>query len=136
MGRSYLFECPKCGYRAAISGRADRGFSFCVQTILCRECRALYDAVTRLKVADEPGFRANPGFQKLRSRRRISDNPPAFESVLNRLAAESQRSRWIHFKIHCPVSSTHKVQLWNEPGKCPRCGIYLEKSALPFRLWD
>ena len=33
------------------SGRADRGLSFFVQTILCRDCRELYDAVTRLRVA-------------------------------------------------------------------------------------
>jgi hypothetical protein len=30
MGRSYWFECPKCGYRAKVSGRADRGLSFFV----------------------------------------------------------------------------------------------------------
>ena len=55
MGRSYWFECPKCGYRARVSGRADQGLSFVVQTILCCDCRELYDAVTRLKVPDEWG---------------------------------------------------------------------------------
>jgi hypothetical protein len=52
MGRSYWFECPKCGYRAKVSGRADRGLTLFVQTILCSDCRQLYDAVTRLRVAD------------------------------------------------------------------------------------
>ena len=55
MGRSYWFECPKCGYRAKVSGRADQGLTFFVQTILCCDCRELYDAVTRLKVPDEWG---------------------------------------------------------------------------------
>ena len=53
MGRSYWFECAKCGYRAKVSGRADRGITFFVHTILCRDCRELYDAVTRLRLADE-----------------------------------------------------------------------------------
>ena len=61
MGRSYWFECPKCGYRAKVSGRADRGLSFFVQTILCRDCRELYDAVTRLRVPDESGGWGNFG---------------------------------------------------------------------------
>src|SRR5512143_103451 len=87
MGRSYWFECSKCGYRVKVSGRADRGVSFCVQTILCRECNELYDAVTRLKVADEPGWLGGisglhrTGFRKARP---IISVPPAFQSALNR----------------------------------------------------
>ena len=56
MGRSYWFECVKCGYRAKVSGRADRGLNFFVQTILCRDCRELYDAITRVKIPDEFGL--------------------------------------------------------------------------------
>ena len=59
MGRSYCFECPTCGYRAKVSGRADRGLTFFVQTILCLDCRQLYDAVTRLRVPDEVGGMGN-----------------------------------------------------------------------------
>jgi hypothetical protein len=51
MGRTYLFECPKCEYSARVSGREDRGFTVCVQTIVCRDCRRLYDAVVRLRVS-------------------------------------------------------------------------------------
>ncbi len=71
MGRSYWFECPKCGYRAQVSGRSDRGFTFCVQTVACRDCRELFDAVTavrwgaqlkKLSLAQKNGARpANPG---------------------------------------------------------------------------
>jgi hypothetical protein len=38
--------------------------------------------------------------------------------------------------LHCPVSKNHSVHAWNDPGKCPRCGAFLEKSSLPYRLWD
>ena len=50
MGRSYWFECARCGYRAKVSGREDRGRTFFVQTEFCRDCRELYDAVSRALV--------------------------------------------------------------------------------------
>ena len=140
MGRSYWFECPKCGYRAKVSGRADRGLSFFVQTILCRECRDLYDAVTRLMVADELGGLGNVGRllnPKLLNTRPILTAPPTFQSALNRLPlAGVKRFQWLPFNIQCPVSAAHRVRRWNDPDRCPKCGIFLEKSALPFRLWD
>jgi hypothetical protein len=140
MGRSYWFECPKCGYRAKVSGRADRGLSFVVQTILCCDCRELYDAVTRLKVPDEWGglgiFGGLRQARFSRAHRRITA-PPAFQAVLNRLPLTgAKRFHWLPFKIQCPVSAIHRVRNWNDPDRCPKCGIYLEKSALPYRLWD
>jgi hypothetical protein len=114
MGRSYWFECPKCSYRAKVSGRADRGLSFFVQTILCRDCRELYDAVTRLKVPDELDGWGNAG-------------------GLRRAGFLKARPR---INLQCPVSAIHRVRSWNDPDRCPKCGVYLEKSALPYRLWD
>ena len=134
MGRTYLFECPKCEFKAKVSGRADQGFNFSVQTILCRDCKKLYDAVVRLKILNEPAKLFPARIGKLQ---KIPDTPPTFESVLNRLPLPgAKRFRWIQFKIRCPLSTVHKVQAWNDPGRCPRCGIYLEKNALPFRLWE
>jgi hypothetical protein len=43
---------------------------------------------------------------------------------------------WRKFKLACPVEPKHFVEAWNDPGRCPRCGNFLEKSGLPFRLWD
>ena len=140
MGRSYWFECPKCGYRAKVSGRADQGLSFVVQTILCCDCRELYDAVTRLKVPNELGGLGTFGGWRMarwpKTRPRIA-TPPAFQAVLNRLPPKgAKRLKWLPFEIQCPVSAFHRVRSWNDPDRCPKCGIYLEKSALPFRLWD
>jgi rRNA maturation protein Nop10 len=137
MGRSYLFECPKCGYRAKVSGGADRGFGFFVQTILCRDCNALHDAVIRVRISGEPA--AKPGFAFPRSRlgKPTPTDPPTFDSVLNRLKTPAARPfRWMRFPLRCPVSAAHKIRAWNEPDKCPRCGTHLEKSALPFRIWE
>lgn len=140
MGRSYWFECPKCGYRAKVSGRADQGLGFFVQTILCRDCRELHDAVTRLRVSDELSGWGN--FRRLRQEKLpgalpARTTPPSFQAVLNRLPPTGVKHlKWLAFKLQCPVSAIHRVRSWNDPDHCPRCGIFLEKSALPYRLWD
>jgi hypothetical protein len=129
MGRSYWFECPKCGYRAIVSGHVDQGLSFSVQTILCRECKELYDAVTRLKVPVESGALHETKLPKARPK---ITAPPTFQSALNRLPlAGVKRSQWLPFKLQCPVSAAHRVRGWNDPDRCPKFGIFLEKSALP-----
>jgi hypothetical protein len=139
MGRSYWFECPRCGYRAKVSGGADRGLTFLVQTILCHDCRELYDAVTRLKVRDDSiKMWGLAGWRLARSGpQRSYGAPPSFQAMLSRLPQTGvKRFRWLPFKLQCPVSAIHQVRSWNDPDKCPRCGVFLEKSALPYRLWD
>jgi hypothetical protein len=142
MGRSYWFECAKCGYRAKVSGCADRGLHFFVQTIACRDCKELYDAVTRIQVPAEPrnGSLA-PAASLLRSGLlspfRSSSTAPSFQSIMNRLPYTGVRCfKWLQFKLQCPVSPNHRVQTWNEPAKCPRCGLFLEKNVLPYRIWE
>jgi len=143
MGRSYQYECPKCGYKARVSGRADDGLNFSVQTILCRDCKELHDAVVRLRVAEDLAARMRNSFRQFQrpaSSRpaRFSTKPaPKFEAALNRLRYNGIRNaQWITYRIGCPVSPYHRVRAWNEPDHCPRCGLYLERSALPFRIWD
>ncbi len=142
MGRSYWFECGKCGYRAKVSGRADQGLNFFVQTILCRDCKELFDAVTRVRVVEETEVlrQHRPSAWRLPKawrQARITSRPPSFQAVLNRLPLKgSQRFRWLQFKLQCPVSPFHRVQSWNAPDKCPKCGLYLEKNALPYRIWE
>jgi hypothetical protein len=122
MGRTYSFECPRCGYRAHVAGGTAEGGSFAVQTIACADCRALYDAVIR--------FKASP---------RQKENPPRtgpkFSTVLNRLPLRGAR-HWLKFKPACPLSPLHRIRLWKPPDKCPKCGAFLEPGALPYRLWD
>ena len=142
MGKTHWFECSKCGYRAKVSGGADRGVAFFVQTIHCRDCKELHDAVTRIKVPDESPiqFLNRPfGWRRPRplgapAHRNVA---PSFQSVLNRLPPTGiRRFKWVRFKPQCPVSIFHKVEPWTAPGKCPKCGVYLEQGALPYRIWD
>lgn len=112
-----------------------------MQTIACHDCKALYDMVTRLKVPDDdktqgllpPVFRRNKFFLFQRN----LSVPPDFETVLNRLPYRGVRHfKWLPFKLQCPLSAIHRVRAWNDPDKCPRCGIYMDRSALPFRIWE
>lgn len=137
MGRTYLFECCRCGYRAEVSGGADRGFRFAVRTVVCFECKELYDAVTELKVPTAPVLAR----WKLKTSRLDAAPAPAkaptFQTALNRLAFTGvNRFRWLRFKAACPASARHRIREWIQPGKCPKCGALLERNALPFRIWD
>ncbi|HEV2394191.1 MAG TPA: hypothetical protein VG146_17700 [Verrucomicrobiae bacterium] len=140
MGRSYWFECARCGYRAKVSGGSDRGADFFVQTIVCQDCRELYDAVIRLRIPDlqrGPAGGKKLGLQQsaILNRNRQPQKPPSFQGALNRLRHRGH-FKWAQFKPQCPVSPLHHIKSWNEPGKCPRCGLFLDKNALPYRLWD
>jgi len=136
MGRSYWFECPRCGYRAKVSGRADRGLNLFVQTIVCQDCKELYDAVTRIRVPDRNGDLRQSN-HKMRTLLDIQRRPPTFLAALNRLTlVGGEKLGWIQFAVQCPVASFHRVKPWTDPDKCPRCGIYLEKNVLPYRIWE
>jgi ribosomal protein S27AE len=139
MGRTYLFECGKCGYRATVAGGVERGPQLVVQTIHCLECRELHDAVIELKVPAAPAaklsrwklkptpFDSDPGDEK----------PPTFAAALHHLVVGRDQSfRWMKFKLACPVSPRHRLRVWQQPGKCPRCGIFLDGSGTPFKVWD
>lgn len=137
MGRTYLFECSKCGYRAKVSGGADSGLHFAIQTITCSDCKELHDAVTEMKVPIVPPTAR----WKLKNGRldavEIPVPTPKVQAMLNRLPPSgAKRFRWLKFKLACPVSPIHRVKEWQTPGKCPRCGAFLECNALPFRRWD
>jgi hypothetical protein len=135
MGKSYWFECSKCGYRAKVAGRADYGLHLAVQTILCQDCKELYDAVTQLRVLDS----SRPALHgcldtclEVKTKR-----APSFTWALNRLRyVGSKVSDWLRYPLQCPVAPAHKVRAWNDPDRCPRCGLHLDKAALAFRIWD
>jgi len=139
MGRTYLFECSRCEFRAKVSGRADKGFSLQVQTILCRDCKNLYDAVVRMKLPEIPARKINSGLRTSTLLRTQStpENTPIFQAALNRLMFPgAKRQRWVDFKLRCPAIPSHRVREWNDPDVCPKCGTPMEKHALPYRIWD
>jgi hypothetical protein len=136
VGKTFLFECPRCAYRAYVSGRTDRGLGVCVETIVCRDCKRLYDVVVRMRPPKEQEMSVpSPPSSQLRPVRSADKAPPA-NQALNRLQMGLSPTKWVEFKKRCPVSSLHRIQEWSDPEKCPQCGNYLERHGLPQRIWD
>jgi hypothetical protein len=138
MGRTYLFECAKCAYRVTVAGGCESGRQLAVQTIQCLDCRELHDAVTAVKL---PAPGSNLKHWKLKptpfAPGPSEETPPKFADALNFLAlGNSKRCRWMTYKLACPVSSRHRIRIWQQPGKCPKCGVFLEGSGTPFKVWD
>jgi hypothetical protein len=142
VGRTNHFECPHCQYRARVSGGADDGVNCVVQTIVCHDCRALFDVFTQIR-------RRNSGGKTDSKRRKqlFPENipiPPMMlvEDVCREFQGEPHPrisppvTYWEKMKPACPVSKLHRVEPWKDPGRCPRCGNFLEKSGYPFRIWD
>ena len=138
MGRTFLFQCPRCHYQAAVVGGADSGFNCFVQTIACRDCSSLYDVTTCLRLAESKTRRLRPLWRRtLASRAGAEDEPKTNIAWYNRLLfSATKNSQWVKVKLRCPVSKTHRIELWNEPGKCPRCRTHLERTLTPYRIWD
>ncbi len=124
VGKTYQFECLLCHYRAKICGGADSGIHCEVQTVMCRDCRELMDVFTKVRrrVAEKIKF---PAFFR-----------PEIPPVNLRGGAADGQLVWQMLKIACPVSAKHFVEVWNNPGRCPRCGNFMEKNGFPNRIWD
>ena len=147
MGRTFYLDCPYCQYRARVSGGADAGVNCVVQTIVCLDCRRLFDVFTRLRLRDGEEELV-PADAKTRSGRnllptavvippfRLVDNPWSVFAPGPRSSVPPKQRRWAEVKPVCPVAGFHRIKTWNSPGRCPRCGNYLEKSGFPYRLWD
>ena len=147
MGRTYHFDCPLCRYQACVSGGADTGLNCAVQTIVCLDCRQLFDVFTRLRRCADNGEPA-PANVPARSGRkllptgiiipplRLLENVWAIFAPARRASGPAKRWYWEDVKPVCPVARSHRIKIWNTPGRCPRCGNYLERNGFPWRRWD
>ena len=54
MGHTQQFTCPNCEYSADVAGGRTFGFSAVVETIVCHDCKELYDAVANEKAPNIP----------------------------------------------------------------------------------
>jgi hypothetical protein len=147
VGRTYHFDCPHCQYQARVAGGADAGVNCAVQTVVCLDCRRLFDVFTRLRLRDGEEEPSPTGARNGSSRSllptgvvippfRLVDNPWSVFAPGRRVSAPPKPRRWAEVKLVCPMAGFHRVKIWNTPGRCPRCGNYLERNGLPYRLWD
>lgn len=125
VGRTYHFECPYCHYRARVSGGTDTGIHCEVQTVVCRDCRELVDVFTCVRRPAEVPARKFPVFFR-----------PEIPPVILQDGINRQRLVWQKFRPACPLASKHIVECWSDPGRCPRCGNFMEKNGLPTQIWD
>ena len=119
MGRTYSFECEECGYVAKVAGGFAEGRDFAVQTIACLDCRELQDAVTSAVIPE--------GTNEL---------PPLTQLMRRMPWAGRRNTKREKFVPACTNSKSHVVRPWNQPDKCPRCGVFLERDAFPLVQWD
>jgi hypothetical protein len=132
VGKTYFYECPQCQYQAKISGGADSGIHCEIQTVVCRDCRELYDVFRRRRQrADAVKLIRFPGFYR-------PDIPPVIlgESSINPSSQALAPLIWVDSDLKCPIMPDHFVEPWNEPGRCPKCGNFMERNGFPFRAWD
>ncbi len=55
MGMTRGFTCPNCEYSAEVAGGRTFGFLAVVETIVCHDCKKLYDATANEEAPDVPG---------------------------------------------------------------------------------
>lgn len=125
MGRTYVFQCSHCEFQTKIVGGADSGFHCAIQTIACADCRKLYDIAVKLRVPEN-------------STKPTALNPlgPPFDPTKLLRYGQPKRTKWLTLPLRCPVGEKHHVEKWQTPGRCPRCGNFMECDGLPYRIWD
>jgi hypothetical protein len=133
VGKTFHFHCTQCQYRTTISGGADSGLNCDVQTILCRECRELFDVFTRVR-----RLVGHKEFAVKFSAFTRPEVPPVIllDSLFAPKRAEPRQFEWQKIKPACPAMPKHFVETWKHPGRCPRCHAFMEQAGLPFRVWE
>ena len=103
--------------------------------MVCRECRELFDVCTRVRRREPAGARWADKFARFI---RPEIPPPVLRDPSRPLVWRdpSRPLVWREFSLACSASPKHFVEPWQDPGRCPRCGNFMEKGGLPFRLWD
>jgi hypothetical protein len=124
-----------------VAGGGSEGSWFSVQTIVCESCKELHDAVVTFKrplpPLEEPNLISTLKNRSPLKRLAGPGRAPRLSTLLHQLPPGGATDyRWFKFAPACPVSTKHRVKEWRNPGKCPKCGWFLDCSPLPFRTWD
>jgi hypothetical protein len=115
----------------------DEGIHCKIQTVKCLDCRELYDVYTRVH-RREPPILTKPRFVEppMVPPPVLVEKPVREFDGRPRTETDHPTYAWENVKLMCPRSKKHRVEAWRDPGRCPRCGVYLEKNGFPWRLWD
>jgi len=147
MGRLYTFECSKCGFIGHVSGGEDRGAVCFTRTMICRDCRELYEIVTHVRLEQTVPPSA-PEVKRRHWQRALSQvilpghahaSRQALRQpgrMMEKLLPGADPTLWVELRMSCPKSSGHAIEPWKDPGPCPRCGTFLDKTLMPFLVWE
>lgn len=117
MGQCYDFKCPACSYSAVVSGGDDRGMYGATTTIVCHDCRELFD----VSISDE----------RWDGKADLSNEPIVCPGRApdNEIEEDEDEDEFDY------SNPEHKVERWTDPGPCPHCGETL-KAGDCVMLWD
>jgi hypothetical protein len=151
----YRFDCQKCNYSARACGGEVMGRGFLARTIICLDCREIYDVVSALTRPCQGlpseligGNDRRPVVVPPSQLAVIADQlnllttvlPAARKLVLYRESAvpfaNLMTPHSVKIRLLCPVNSQHRIRLWKESTTCPRCHDILVRSPIPYRIWD
>lgn len=107
MGTLHSFTCSACSYSAEVSGGGDAGMMVCTSTIVCEDCKELYDITT----CDVASFMSPTG-------KNMDGSDPK------------------EYPFECPESGTHKIKEWKCGDPCPKCGGGEMVDGGVTILWD
>lgn len=138
MGKTFHFDCPHCHYQTRVSGGADEGVSCRVQTVVCLDCRELFDVFTRVRQRQHPVLtqRTLMNSEIIIPPALLVEQPVREFSVSPVPRSAPTPTFWAELKMVCPIVKTHRIEPWRDPGRCPRCGNFIEKNGFPWKIWD
>jgi hypothetical protein len=165
MAQIRQYRCPKCDYRAEVSGGEDRGLEIYTQTIVCKDCRELRDVPVRKFELPEDKHKIYPDpqatplvsawvkFKAGELRRAAQPDAPAAQFA-------HLGHYWKPVPLKCPTNPFHTVLPWfgmhlpleeeldrdgalatadnmSKPGEgaCPKCGSRMVRSQ-PVATWE
>jgi len=147
MGRCYAYTCSKCEYTAKVSGAEDRGMDVFTRTIHCLDCRDLFDVVSHARQTRPAGLSKTLKTPAVQRRLWAGVTWPAHATcseVVQRVGVRrpdhelpaASLTRWVTFRLVCPHGAHHRIERWSDPGRCPKCGTYLDRTLVPYRIWE
>jgi hypothetical protein len=147
MGRCYAFTCPKCNFVAHVSGGEDGGMHCFTRTIHCLDCQDLFDVVTHLRQKRLGAFGLRKGVGLVNQAPKSWLPLPLHTTcsglvrkrdvrLTGKVLPAGRFARWLEFHLQCPNGKRHRIQDWTAPGRCPRCGTFLDQTVVHYRIWD
>ena len=127
MGTRYHFSCDRCKYEAMVSGGNDMGLTFRSTTIICQDCKLLFDVTTSDQLNNDSTDQSElvlvcPGPSSA-----VSGDFKTVEEYFQTFAATEESGE--------RSNSHHRVCKWKHPGPCPKCGQELIRGKLVMN-WD